>query len=205
MQEKWIYWATMLQSIAQAGLTFTENSYDLDRYRKIRELSLEIMQEYTGISHKKLEGLFAGETGYQTPKTDIRSAVFRDDKILLVREKIDGAWSMPGGWADVNSTPSESAIRECLEEAGAVVIPERIVAIHVASLHNNPITPYTIYKIFFECKLIETRFAENTETLAAGFFQLDNLPPLSTDRTTKAQIEMCFNARKLELIEPYFD
>lgn len=205
MNTKWIEWAARLQSIAQAGLTFTDNSYDLDRYKEISALSVEIMHEYTGVSHEKISSLFTNETGYQTPKIDIRSAVFKDDKILLVREKIDGAWAMPGGWADVNSSPSESAVRECLEEAGAVVRPKRIIAIHMANKHNNPLSPYTIYKIFFECELIENRFIENTETLEAGFFPSDELPPLSTDRTTKAQIDMCFNARKEEFIEPRFD
>ena len=205
MATKWLEWATRLQSIAQAGLTFSENSYDLDRYKQIRALSVEIMNEYTGVSHERLTELFAGETGYQTPKTDIRSAVFKDDKILLVREKVDGAWSLPGGWADVNSLPSESAVRECLEEAGAIVKPKRIIAVHDAGKHNNPHNPYSIYKIFFECELIETNFQDNTETLEAGFFPLNDLPPLSTDRTTVAQIEMCFNARKQDVVQPVFD
>jgi ADP-ribose pyrophosphatase YjhB (NUDIX family) len=205
MNNKWIEWAARIQSIAQAGLTFSENSYDIDRYKKLRELSVEIMHEYTGVSKEKVKDLFANETGYQTPKTDIRAAVFKNDKILLVKEKIDGAWSMPGGWADVNSSPSESAVRECFEEAGAIVRPKRIIAIHVADRHNNPLTPFTIYKIFIECELVEKTFSENTETLDADFFEINELPPLSTDRTTKAQIEMCFNAGNKEFVEPYFD
>jgi ADP-ribose pyrophosphatase YjhB (NUDIX family) len=205
MNNKWLEWAASLQSIAQAGLTFSENSYDLDRYRKIRDLSVEIMQEYTGVSHEKITTLFASETGYQTPKVDIRAAVFNDDRILLIREKIDGAWALPGGWADVNSSPSESAIRECLEEAGAVVKPRRIIALHLANRHNVRHAPYTIYKIFFECDLIEFNFRENTETLGAEFFPLNGLPPLSTGRTTVTQIEMCFEARKHDLFEPPFD
>jgi ADP-ribose pyrophosphatase YjhB (NUDIX family) len=205
MNNKWIDWAIKLQSIAQAGLTFSENQYDLDRYKQIRSLSVEIMHEYTGVSHSRLTDLFAGETGYQTPKVDIRAAVFKDDRILLIREKIDGAWALPGGWADVNSSPAESAIRECLEEAGAVVKPRRIIAVHLANKHNIHHAPYTIYKIFFECDLIEVSFIENTETLEAGFFPINGLPQLSTGRTTAAQIEMCFNARKLDIIEPDFD
>jgi ADP-ribose pyrophosphatase YjhB (NUDIX family) len=205
MDNKWLEWATKLQSIAQAGLTFSESPYDLDRYEQIRALSVEIMHEYTGVSTEKIRELFAGETGYQTPKTDIRSAVFKDDKILLVKEKIDGAWSMPGGWADVNSSPSESAVRECFEEAGAIVKPRRVIAVHLANKQNNHLAPYTIYKIFFECELIETSFKENTETLEAGFFPLNDLPPLSTDRTTTAQIEMCFNAKMQDIVEPVFD
>lgn len=205
MENKWIAWTRKLQAIAQAGLTFSENRYDLDRYEQIRALSVDIMQEYTGESQERLTGLFANETGYQTPKVDIRSAVFLEDKILLVRERVDGAWALPGGWADVNSSPSESAVRECLEEAGAVVKPKRIIAVHLANKHNNHNSPYTIYKIFFECDLIEKRFKENTETLEAGFFPHDDLPPLSTDRTTAAQISLCFDARKKDFVEPIFD
>ena len=121
MNEKWLQWASELQSIAQAGLTFSTDKYDLDRYQQIRSIVVDILHEYTDIDHKKIRDLFASETGYQTPKVDIRAAVFKDDKILMVKEKVDGTWSLPGGWADVNTSVSESAIRECLEEAGAIV------------------------------------------------------------------------------------
>jgi ADP-ribose pyrophosphatase YjhB (NUDIX family) len=205
MKEKWLEWAARLQSIAQAGLTFSENQYDLDRYQQIRTLSVEILHEYTGISHEKIKDLFASETGYQTPKVDIRASVFKDDKILMVREKIDGAWSLPGGWADVTTSAGESAVRECLEEAGAHVKPKRIIAIHLADRHYNFPYPYTIYKIFVECELIGNSFSENTETLEAGFFPINSLPPLSTERNTRDQIEMCFEAKKHKLFETVFD
>jgi ADP-ribose pyrophosphatase YjhB (NUDIX family) len=205
MKEKWLEWAARLQSIAQAGLTFAENQYDLDRYQQIRKLSVEILHEYTGISHKKIRDLFASETGYQTPKVDIRASVFKDDKILMVREKIDGAWSLPGGWADVNTSVSESAARECLEEAGAHVKPQRIVAILLADRHYDFAYPYTIYKIFVECELIENSFSDNTETIEADFFTFGSLPPLSNERNTKDQIKMCFEAKKHKLFETVFD
>ncbi|MFN8241543.1 MAG: NUDIX hydrolase N-terminal domain-containing protein [Bacteroidales bacterium] len=205
MEHKWLEWATRLQSIAQAGLTFSTNSYDLDRYKQIRELSFEIMHEHTGVSTEKIASVFECETGYQTPKVDIRSAVFKEGKILLVREKLDGAWAMPGGWADVNTSPAESAVRECLEEAGAVVRPRRVVAVHLASRQNSHVGPYTIYKIFFECELVRFNFTENTETLDAAFFPPDALPPLSTERTMEEQVKLCFNASKHELFEPEFD
>jgi ADP-ribose pyrophosphatase YjhB (NUDIX family) len=205
MKEKWLEWATRLQSIAQAGLTFGENRYDLDRYNQIRAISVEILREYTGISYEKIENLFTSETGYQTPKVDIRASVIRDNKILMVKEKIDGAWSLPGGWADVNTSVSESAARECLEEAGALVRPERIIAIHQADRHYDFPYPYTIYKIFVECSLVEINFRENTETLEAGFFAPDSLPQLSTERNTREQIEMCFGAGKKEVFEALFD
>ncbi|NLJ42291.1 MAG: NUDIX hydrolase [Bacteroidales bacterium] len=205
MKEKWLEWAMRLQSIAQAGLTFGENRYDLDRYNQIRAISVEILQEYTGISYEKIKDLFTSETGYQTPKVDIRASVIRDDRILMVREKIDGAWSLPGGWADVNTSVSESAARECLEEAGAVVSPVRIIAIQQADRHYDFPYPYTVYKIFVECRLNEISFRENTETLEAGFFALDSLPQLSTERNTREQIEMCFSAEKKEVFEALFD
>lgn len=205
MKEKWLEWATRLQSIAQAGLTFGENQYDIDRYLQIRNLSVEIMHEYTEISYEKITELFASETGYQTPKVDIRASVFKDEKILMVREKIDGAWSLPGGWADVNSSVGESAVRECFEEAGAKVKPKRIIAVHLADRHINFPYPYTIYKVFIECELIENNFSENTETIEAGFFSADNLPPLSRERNTLSQIEMCFEAKKHKIFETIFD
>lgn len=205
MKSKWIEWAAEIQSIAQAGLTFSENHYDRDRYIQLRKLAVEIMHEYTELPEEKLKDLFAGETGYQTPKVDIRSAVFRDDQILMAREKIDGRWSLPGGWADVNTTVSESAVRECLEEAGAKVVPEKIIAVLTANRQNDFIYPYTIYKIFVQCRLVEWEFKENTETLGSNFFSLDELPELSTERNTYKQIKMCFDARRGERFETLFD
>ena len=205
MNDKWLQWASQLQSIAQAGLTFSADKYDLDRYEKLRNIVVEILHEYTDVDSKKVRELFASETGYQTPKVDIRASVFKENKILMVKEKIDGAWSLPGGWADVNTSVSESAIRECLEEAGAVVKPKRIVAIHLGNKHNNPLFPHTIYKIFIECELIENSFKENTETLEAGFFEPDKLPELSFHRNTPDQIKMCFEAKNCKVFETIFD
>ncbi|HQH22797.1 MAG TPA: NUDIX hydrolase [Bacteroidales bacterium] len=205
MKYKWLDWVIQIQSIAQAGLAFAENQYDADRYRMLRDLSVEIMHHYTEVSHEKLRDLFAGETGYQTPKVDVRASVISDDRILLVREKIDGKWALPGGWADVNSSVSESVERECLEEAGVSVIPERIIALQLAGRHNDHPYPYTIYKVFVECKMVSGSFRDNTETFAAGFFSRNDLPGLSTERTTRKQIDMCFEAHGHTLWEPVFD
>jgi len=205
MESKWLKWATELQSIAQAGLTFGENQYDLDRYQKIRDLSIEIIHEYSDIDHTIVRNLFGSEKGYQTPKVDIRSAVFKDNMILMVREKVDGKWSLPGGWADVNSSVRESAVRECSEEAGADVKPKRIIAVHLANKQNDFIFPFTIYKIIVECDLINYVFKENSETLDSGFFTLDNLPELSEERINFNQIKLCFEARKRAVFEPEFD
>lgn len=205
MQPKWLEWAIKLQSIAQAGLTFAVNQYDTDRYLQIRNLSVEILSEYTGMNNEKIRDLFASDSGYQTPKVDIRASVFRDDKILMVREKIDGMWSLPGGWAEVNTSVSESVVRECMEEAGAIVVPSRIIAVQLANKHNNHLFPYTIYKIFVECVLVKNSFSPNTETFESDFFALESLPPLSTDRTTFDQVSLCFNAKKHKTFEAVFD
>jgi ADP-ribose pyrophosphatase YjhB (NUDIX family) len=205
MKEKWLEWATRLQSIAQAGLTFGENQYDLDRYQQIRDLSVEILHEYTDLTYEKIRDLFASEEGYQTPKVDIRAAVFKDDKILMVKEKVDSRWSLPGGWADVNTSVSESAVRECIEEAGATVHPKRIIAIHLANKQNNFVYPFTIYKIIVECELLEYSFKENSETLGSGFFELTNLPELSVERNNLNQIKLCFEAKKSRVFETVFD
>jgi len=205
MESKWLKWATELQSIAQAGLTFGENQYDLDRYQKIRDLSIEIIHEYSDLDHTIVKNLFGSEKGYQTPKVDIRSAVFKENMILMVREKVDGKWSLPGGWADVNSSVRESAVRECIEEAGAEVKPKRIVAVHLANRQNDFIFPFTIYKIIVECDLIRYTFKENSETLDSGFFPLDNLPELSEERINFNQIKLCFGANKQQVFEPEFD
>ena len=205
MNEKWLEWATKLQSIAQAGLTFGADTYDLDRYEQIRSIAVDILHEYTDLDHKKIRELFASETGYQTPKVDVRAAVFKEDKILMVKEKVDGRWSLPGGWADVNTSVSESAVRECIEEAGANVKPKRIIAIHLANRQNNFIYPFTIYKILVECELIGYNFKDNTETLESGFFSLDNLPELSVERNNLNQINLCFEAKKSKVFETIFD
>ncbi len=205
MNNSWLKWATELQSIAQAGLTFCENDYDRDRYEKIRNISIDILHKYTDIDHSKIREIFASETGYQTPKVDIRAVIIKEDKILMIHEKIDGKWSLPGGWADVNTSVAESAVRESYEEAGARVKPTRIIAVQLANRHNNPDLPFTIYKIFVECDMIDHSFRENIETLDAGFFLLDSLPPLSTERNTRSQIEMCFKAKKSRVFEAIFD
>lgn len=205
MNEKWLKWVAELQSIAQSGITYSTNIYDTDRYEKIRNIVVEILHEYTDMDHKKIRDLFASETGYQTPKVDVRAAVFKNDSILMVKEKIDGAWSLPGGWADVNTSVGESVIRECREEAGAVVKPKRIIAIHHGNKHNNRLSPFTVYKIFVECELIETSFKENIETLDAQFFKADMLPPVSFERNNRDQIKMCFDARECKHFETIFD
>ncbi|EIW18586.1 MULTISPECIES: NUDIX hydrolase N-terminal domain-containing protein [Pelosinus] len=205
MKPKWLNWAKQLQSLAQAGLTYSKDKYDIERFQQIRNLSVEILSEYTGISNEKIEDLFCNEIGYQTPKIDIRGAIFKENKILLVKESVDGCWSMPGGWAEFNLSIKENIIKEAREEAGLNVVPKRLIAVLDRNKHNEPVSAYGIYKIFVLCELIDGAFEKNIETEESGFFSLADLPPLSVERNTKKQIEMCFNSKSNDKFFTIFD
>lgn len=201
----WLEIAKKLQSISQAGLEYSKDKYDLERFEEIRNISIEIIKNHTEYNSEKIRDLFANESGYQTPKIDVRAAIFKEGKILLIREKLDNRWALPGGWADVDCSLRENLIKESLEEAGAKIDPERVIAILDRKHHNLPPYPYGIYKIFVLCKLIEYNFQHNIETSDADFFSLDNLPELSEGRNTFAQIKMCFDAAENENFKPVFD
>lgn len=205
MEKQWLQWAKELQAISQSGLAYSKNEFDIERFQRIREISVEIMSEYTQISNTKIRTLFANETGYQTPKIDVRAVIFNNNKILMVKEKKDNKWSLPGGYADIDLSVSENAKKESMEEAGAVVSPKRIIAVLDRNKHVDDDYPYSIYKIFVECDYIEGEYINNIETCEAEFFDSDNLPQLSLGRNTQEQIEMCFKAREKELLEPIFD
>jgi ADP-ribose pyrophosphatase YjhB (NUDIX family) len=206
MQQKWLFWAKQLQSIAQAGIEYTTNPFDKERYEMIRSLSIEILREHTEIDSTRLKNLFANETGYQTPKIDVRAAIFnQDNEILMVKENHDSKWSLPGGWADIELSLYQNTIKEAKEEAGADIKPKRIIAILDRNKHINDDFPYSVYKIFVECDLIKTEFSHNIETLEYGFFKSKSLPELSEGRNTKKQIDLCFRARKEKVFETIFD
>ena len=201
----WLDYAKRLQAIAQSGLAYCKNEYDRKRFEKIREISVEIMSQYTEISEEKIKNLFANEAGYQTPKIDVRAAIFKAGEILLIKEKIDGLWALPGGWADINCSLKENLIREAKEEAGVKINPKRIISVFNAETHNSAPNPFCIYKFFVECEFISGEFEENIETLESGFFSCDNLPSLSTTRNTREQIKLCFETRKKACHQAIFD
>ncbi|MEF9918920.1 MAG: NUDIX hydrolase, partial [Eubacterium sp.] len=179
MEKKWLTWAKKLQSIAQAGLTYSDNKYDLERFEQIRDLSVEIMMEYTDAGEEKVKDLFCFETGYQTPKVDVRGAIFKEDQILLVKESIDGHWSMPGGWADVGLSVKENIEKEAKEEAGLLVKARRLVGIFDWVRAVEILNPFAIYKVMMLCDVVEGSFKKNIETEDAHYFSIDKLPPLS--------------------------
>ncbi len=194
--EKWLKLAIEVQSIAQAGLTYTESVYDKERYERLREISAEMIAENSNLPVEKVKDLFCNETGYQTPKMDTRGAIFKDDKILLVHEN-NNTWSLPGGWQDVLESVKSNTEKEVREEAGLNVKATKVIALHDRNKHNPPPYPYGVCKIFVLCELIDGEFKENSETTETKYFSLDELPEnLAIEKNTKAQIEMCFKAYK---------
>lgn len=202
--EKWLQWAVELQSLAQGALYYCQDEFDKERFERIREIAAEMISEKTNISLEKVENLFCNEIGYQTPKIDSRAAIFQNEKILLVKEK-NGKWSLPGGWVDVNLSVKENVIKEVKEEAGLDVSAEKVIAVQDREKHNLPIYAYKICKIFILCTIIGGEFQENLETIESGYFAYDHLPKLATEKNTKEQILMCFDAYHSQHWDTVFD
>lgn len=204
IHDPWLSWATELQALAQNGLAYTENAFDRERFERIREISAEMLSYQTDIPKEKAIELFCGERGYQTPKLDTRAAIFKDDKILLVKEN-DGLWSLPGGWVDVSESIASNTVKEVWEEAGIRARAVRLIALHDRKKHNLPKYIYNITKAFVLCEAISGEFKENTETVASGYFTLDSLPEIAENKNTYEQIKMCFDAKDDENWRVVFD
>ena len=194
-----------MQSIAQAGLTFCTNEYDRERYRELLAMSAEIMAGHSNLSYPKVMWLLEQEQGYLTPKVDVRGVVFRGDRILLVRETIDGRWSLPGGWADVGLSPREVVEKEVLEESGLEVEAVRLLALFDKKCHPHPPDIFYIYKLFFLCEEKGGRLGTSIETSEAGFFSQDALPELSLPRTLPSQIAEMYRMRQHPDLPALFD
>lgn len=203
--EKWLKWAIEIQSLAQAGLAYTENPYDIERYERLREISAEMVAEKSNISLDKVERLFCNETGYQTPKLDTRAAIFKDNKILLTHEN-NGTWSLPGGWCDVLESVKSNTVKEVKEETGLDVEAVKIISIQDRNKHNKPQYAYGVCKVFVLCNIIGGKFIKNIETTETKYFSLEKIPSnLAEEKTNKEQIEMCFAAFNNQSWQTQFD
>ena len=202
--EKWLELIIEIQSLAQNGLAYTNNVYDKERFGRLRDISAEMLSMKSDLSLEKVKDLFCSEKGYQTPKLDTRAVIFKDDKILLVKEN-NGTWSLPGGWVDVLESVASNTVKEAKEETGLDVVPKRIIAIQDRNKHNKPIYAYGICKIFVLCEVIGGKFKKNIETIEINYFSLDELPLLAEAKTNKEQIEMCFKAVNDESWQVQFD
>jgi ADP-ribose pyrophosphatase YjhB (NUDIX family) len=190
---RWLQWCARLQAIAQTGLTFSRDPYDSERYTAIREIAAEMLAAGSGAEMSVIRDLVSADCGYATPKVDVRGVVFREGRLLLVREKSEGAWSLPGGWADVPLSPAENAAKEVFEESGFRVRPKKILAVFDRDKHpHQPPIPFHVYKLFILCELIGGTETLSNETDAVGFFAADDLPPLSLTRNTPWQIQRMF-------------
>lgn len=193
MDNKWLKWAIELQSLSQAGIFYTKDIFDQERYERIREISAEMISAGSDLPVEKVKTLFCNETGYQTPKLDTRAAIFKNDKILLVKEK-NGTWSLPGGWVDVNVSVKENTIKEVKEEAGLDVSADLVIAVQDREKHNKPVYAYGVCKVFVLCSILGGSFSKNSETTESKFFALNELPTLATEKNNAEQIKMCFDA-----------
>ncbi len=186
----WLGWVRALQRVSQEGLTYSENGFDRARYQKVGRVAAEIAATVSGLPTAVVAQAFTADAGHPTPKVDVRGAVFRDGRVLLVRERIDGGWTLPGGWADPGDSPSATVAREVQEEAGYAVHPTRLIAVHDRDRRNHPPLAYAVYKLFFLCELLEDEptSAPDHEVEAVGWFDPHDPPPLSTGRVTSDQL-----------------
>mgnify|MGYP002681188701 CR=1 FL=1 len=189
---KWLAWAQHMHSIAQAGLTYCRDPFDRERYAQLNDLAAEILANYTAHPLNVLQDILTGERGYATPKVDTRGVVFQDSKILLVKERSDGGWTLPGGWVDLGETPSRAVEREIWEESGYETRAVKLLALYDRNLHGHPPFIFHTYKLYFLCELTGGAPAMSMETDGVDFFREDSLPPLSIMRTTESVLHRMF-------------
>lgn len=198
--------AKRIQAIAENGLHYAESDYDQDRYGDLEEISTRIISLVTNLSHETIKMVTPEKNGYRTPKIDVRCVIYNDqDEILMVKERVDSCWSLPGGWCDVGYTPTEVAEKEAFEEAGIIVKAKRVLAIFDKKCHDHPEDLFYTYKIFMDCKAENFEISTGMETLDVGFFKQHELPELSTPRNTAGQIHKMFDFHFDRILWPIVD
>ena len=195
-----------IKAISETGLVYAQDLYDRERYEELKQISLEMMSNIGNTSMEVLQEFFMPQDDYPTPKVDVRAFVLNEkDEILMAKESIDKKWTIPGGWADIGSTPSEIAIKEVEEETGLKVEVVKLLAVYDKQVHPHPPEPYYIYKLNFFCKLVGGELKPGFDMLGADFFPLDNLPELSAERILESQLKHLFKLAKSTTPEVYFD
>jgi ADP-ribose pyrophosphatase YjhB (NUDIX family) len=187
---RWLDWARELQAMAQVSIHYARNEFEQARAKRLREIAVEIVTSYSDISSEEAHVAFSAQPGYVTPKVDVRAAVFKQERILMVREALDGGWTLPGGWADVGEPPHVSVEREVLEEAGLNVRVRSLVGVYDANRIEDSLSLFHAYKLVFLCEPTSGDLSTSAETTEVGFFPIDNLPqPFSSHRTEPRHIE----------------
>ncbi len=198
--------AKRVQAISENGLHYSENDYDLDRYNDLEAIATKMISLITNLSHETIRVAIPEKNGYRTPKIDVRCVIFNDKhEILMVKERVDSFWSLPGGWCDVGFSPTEIAEKEAFEEAGISVKATRVLAIFDKKLHDHPEDLFYTYKIFIECTARSFDISTGMETLDVGFFKRDAIPELSTPRNTDFQIQKMFEFHHGKISWPLVD
>jgi ADP-ribose pyrophosphatase YjhB (NUDIX family) len=201
---KWMAWAREIQAISQTGLHYAENDFQIQRNTRLQEISAEIVSSYSDLEYSDLVNIFNQQIGYATPRIDVRGAVFRSNALLLVRERLDGGWTMPGGWVDVGDTPSGAVEREVYEESGFKVKARKVIGVYDAN-RTGPLEVFHAFKIVFLCDILSGEARTSDETSEVGFFSYGDLPStLSGERTRPHHLEDAFIALSNEL-PTYFD
>jgi len=201
---KWMAWAREIQAISQTGLHYAENEFQIQRNTRLQEISAEIVSSYSDLEYSDLVNIFNQQIGYATPRIDVRGAVFRANELLLVRERLDGGWTMPGGWVDVGDTPSGAVEREVYEESGFKVKARKVIGVYDAN-RTGPLEVFHAFKIVFLCDILSGEARTSDETSEVGFFSDGDLPStLSGERTRPHHLEDAFIALSNEL-PTYFD
>ncbi|MBS0578874.1 MAG: NUDIX hydrolase [Proteobacteria bacterium] len=198
-------WARKVQAVAQNGLAFTQDPFDRERYLQLQELATQVLRTELGLPESPISDLWKDQQGYATPKVDVRGGIFRNAQVLLVRERSDGRWTLPGGWVDVNDAPSEAVVREIFEESGYRARAVKLAALVDKNRHPHPPGLHHIYKLLFLCELTGGAPAVSQETDGVDFFPLDALPELSTGRTLASQIERLYRHQLEPALPTEFD
>lgn len=202
---EWIEWTREIQQLAQTGLAFASTNYEKERYTRLLEIVAEIIVGHTKLERDSIKKEMMELPGYATPKVDVRSAVIKDNKILLVQERTDNKWAMPGGWADVGNLPSEVAVRETKEESGFDVEPVKLIGVFDANRQPERLEFFHAFKLVFLCELIGGEATPSDETLDARFFSFDDLPTFSPNRTNERHIKEIIAHLKDPQRQTYFD
>ena len=204
MIPKWLEWAREIQAISQTGLHYAENDYQVQRYSRLNEISAEIISSHVDMENSELIKIFNQQVGYATPRIDVRGAVFQAGKLLMVRERLDGGWTMPGGWVDVGDTPSGAVEREVYEESGFEVKSRKVIGLYDAN-RSSPLEIFHAFKIVFLCDILTGEARTSDETSEVEFYSKSELPNiLSGERTRPRHLEDAFTALSREL-PTYFD
>lgn len=184
--------ARRLLAISQTGLHFTDNVFERERYEDVQQIATQLLALESAHDAQQLLATWQVEDGYATPKIDVRGAVFRNDQVLLVRERSDGRWTMPGGWADVNEGPRQAVEKEILQESGYIATAVKLAAVHDRAKRNYPAFLFHLWKNFFICDITGGEARTSIETDGVEFFPVKELPPLSTGRTTPGQVQRMY-------------